>query len=224
MRTAAILPIKAFEGAKQRLVAAPGMAGGTRRALAEAMFTDVLTALRRTKGIDEVIVVAVAGGPQEIARGHGAQVVDDDADAGQSPAAARGVAAAVALGFDRALLVPGDCPALDPGELDALLRRHTLQTSVVVIPDRHGTGTNGLLLAPPDALEPSFGDGSRERHEAAAAQAGSACVVDTDVPSLALDVDTPDDLAALRALLASRRGGAAHTRGMLNQLDRSGAR
>ena len=72
------------------------------------------------------------------------------------------------LGADRALLVPGDCPALDPGEVSALLA-HT--APVVIVPDRHGTGTNALLLAPPDAIAPSFGPGSFARH---AALAGAA--------------------------------------------------
>ena len=41
------------------------------------------------------------------------------------------------------------------------------------------------------------------------------------IGSLALDVDTPEDLAHLQNALATSRGGAAHTRGMLNQLARS---
>jgi hypothetical protein len=41
------------------------------------------------------------------------------------------------------------------------------------------------------------------------------------VSSLALDVDTPEDLALLQQTLATSHGGAARTRGMLNQLSRS---
>ena len=76
-------------------------------------------------------------------------------------------------------------------EVDALLDRHA-GPCVVVVPDRHGTGTNALLLEPPDAIRPAFGPGSRERHLGLAAGA----VVD-EVPGLLLDVDTPEDLAAL---------------------------
>ena len=49
------------------------------------------------------------------------EVVHDPDEAGQSVAAARGVRAALARGAGRVLLVPGYCPALDPGEVDALL-------------------------------------------------------------------------------------------------------
>ena len=41
------------------------------------------------------------------------------------------------------------------------------------------------------------------------------------IPSLVLDIDTPEDLDALREELAATRGGAAHTRGMIRQLARS---
>jgi 2-phospho-L-lactate guanylyltransferase len=89
------------------------------------------------------------------------------------------------------------------------------------VPWRSGTiRTDALLLTPPDALEPSFGPGSCERHATQARLAGIAGEV-VAVPSLGLDVDTPDDLATVQATLAATRGGAAHTRGMLSQLLRS---
>ena len=62
-------------------------------------------------------------------------------------------------GVERVLLVPGDCPLLDPAELDELLARPPEPPSALIVPDRHGTGTNALLLTPPDALTPSFGPG-----------------------------------------------------------------
>ena len=85
------------------------------------------------------------------------------------------------------------------------------------MPDRHGIGTNALLLTPPDVIEPAFGPDSRALHEQAAAAAGVPCTVE-QVATLALDVDTADDLADLRIALANRRGGAAHTRGMLSRI------
>ena len=155
---------------------------------------------------------------EAIGRGYGARVLHDDEQAGQSAAAEIGLRHAIEAGATRALLVPGDCPALDPAELGALLTRRVAgPAEVVIVPDRHGTGTNALLLTPPDAIAPAFGPGSRERHEAAATQAGVAYTVEP-LPSLVLDVDTAEDLVALRQALADRRGGAAHTRGMLSRL------
>jgi 2-phospho-L-lactate guanylyltransferase len=214
-RTFAILPVKRFGDAKVRL--GDELSGGTRRALTEAMVTDVLMALRRTQAVHEVLLVTSEPAAEAIGRGYGASVLHDDAEAGQSAAAQIGIAHALEAGATRVLLVPGDCPALDPAELEALLDRAPPGRAVTIVADRHGTGTNALVLTPPEVIAPAFGPGSRERHEQAAAAAGVPCNVE-DVPTLALDVDTADDLAALRHVLAGRRGGAAHTRGMLSRL------
>ncbi len=219
MPTLAVLPIKTFEEAKRRL--RHHLSPGERHALAEAMFADVLIALRRAVRVDGVIVVSADHVAQQIAAGYGAGVVED-LNRGHNPAATLGVGAALKAGADRALLVPGDCPALDPAELDIFLARTTPARSALVVPDRHGTGTNALLLTPPDALAPSFGPDSRKRH-LAEAEAANIEAEAVELSSLALDVDTVEDLEALQERLANSHGGAARTRGMLNQLMRSRA-
>jgi 2-phospho-L-lactate guanylyltransferase len=123
-------------------------------------------------------------------------------------------------GAERVVLVPGDCPALSPAEVDELLAHQPPAPSVLVVPDRHGTGTNALVLTPPDAMPSSFGPGSCERHLADAAQAGVHGEI-VAVPTLALDVDTAEDLDVLESALAARHGGAANTRGMFLRLQRS---
>jgi 2-phospho-L-lactate guanylyltransferase len=205
MRTVAILPVKSFGRAKQRLT------GGfsNRPELAAAMVADVLHALAQVPELDEVIVVTAQAG----ATGEGVTVVHDPVEAGQSAAALRGIEAALERGAERVLLVPGDCPALDPHEVSALL---THREGVVIVPDRHGQGTNALVLTPPDVMEPAFGEGSFARHAARARAAGAGLKV-ADVRSLGLDVDTPDDLAALRRALAAWPGGATRTRAILEE-------
>jgi 2-phospho-L-lactate/phosphoenolpyruvate guanylyltransferase len=217
MPTLAILPVKSFAAAKQRL--RDELAAGPRRALAEAMFADVLVALCRAESVDEILVVTDDHGAQRIADGHGASVLDEQ-ERGHNAAAATGIRAALGRGLDRALLVPGDCPLLDPSELDELIARPARPRSALIVPDRHGTGTNALVLTPPDSLRPAFGPGSCERHVSNAQAAGVVAEL-VEVASLALDVDTPDDLEALQATLATLHGRAAHTRGMLSQLLRS---
>ena len=244
MRTIAILPVKSFTVAKQRLAAMLG--AGSRQALAQAMFSDVLASLRRVPGVDWVAVVTADRVAESAALGERVHVLRDTEQAGQSAAAELGVrevgdADAVLLvpgdcpalnpkqldaliasvepapsvviqyalgcGFDRVLLVPGDTPLLDPGEVAGLLRRGIDEDmAAVVVPDRHGEGTNALLLCPPDAIEPSFGPGSCERHMAAARERGLVCAVER-VPTT----------------LEARRGHAPSTRGALRQLDRSQA-
>jgi 2-phospho-L-lactate guanylyltransferase len=221
-RTAAVLPVKRFSAAKQRLDG--DISDGTRRALAEAMVTDVLIALRRAKLVDEVLVVSGEHTAVALAAGYdAAAVIDDPDDAGHSSAAARGVQAAMERGATRVLLVPGDCPALSPLEVDALLDRAESGLDVLVVPDRHGSGTNALVLTPPDVIRPAFGPGSCERHQKLAAEAGAPCEV-VELETLGLDVDTLDDLEALRSALDGFRGGASHTRGLLARVRRAGGR
>lgn len=197
MRTAAILPVKRFSRAKQRL--STDVAAELRAELARAMAEDVLDALSRTPSVESVFVVS---GEQSLARAaadRGAVLIADDFEGGQSAAVTVGIKAARAAGAERVLCVPGDCPGIDVGEVEDLLRARARE--VVVIPDRHGTGTNGLLLAPADAIEPAFGAGSCERHLALAHAAGVEVRVERP-PSLLLDVDTRADLDALHAHLA----------------------
>lgn len=218
MRTAAILPVKSFGAAKQRLGSLLG--AGSRHALAQAMFQDVLASLRKVEAIERIVIVA-SEPSVEFAADEQIIVIEDEVRDGQSPAALTGIRWATASGFERVLLVPGDTPLLSPPELDALL--DDAPEEVVIVPDRHGTGTNGLLLRPPTAIEPSFGPDSLQRHVAAADAAGVAHRIER-VPSLVMDVDTSDDLAVVADAIEASHAVAPRTRGALRQLDRAGAR
>lgn len=213
MTTAAILPIKRFANAKQRLAAS--LPADLRRSLAEAMVSDVLRALRRSKAIDQIVVVTAEPIASALAASQGARVVADPAERGHSEAALLGIATLEDV--DRVLLLPGDCPALAPADIDAVLAAAPPAPSVVIVPDRHGSGTNALLLSPPDVMTPAFGPDSRPRHEGTAAAARVEHVV-VDVDGFALDIDTPEDLAALRDALELARGTAASTRGLLGRI------
>ena len=218
MRTAAILPVKSFGDAKQRLGSLLG--AGSRQALAQAMFQDVLASLRKVEGIERIVVVA-SEPSVEFAADEQIVLLEDQAREGQSAAALIGIHWAIAEGFDRVLLVPGDTPLLAVAELEALLE--SSPEEVVIVPDRHGTGTNGLLLRPPTAIEPSFGPDSLKRHVAAAEAAEVRHRVE-HMKSLMFDVDTSEDLAVVAETIEASHAVAPRTRGALRQLDRAGAR
>jgi 2-phospho-L-lactate/phosphoenolpyruvate guanylyltransferase len=214
MRATAILPIKRFGAAKSRLSGA--VPGEARRALAAAMLTDVLVALGGSNELERVLVVS--GEPIAIAAAGsaGVRVIDDPADGGHSEAAVLGVQAAIGAGAGCVAILPGDCPLLNPRELDSALAEHAGK-SVGVIPDRHGSGTNGLLLSPPDAIRPAFGPGSRERHLCLAEDAGMNSHA-VEIPSLALDLDTPDDLDELASRLQASPDLAPFTAAAIAQV------
>ncbi len=203
----AILPVKRFDEAKQRLTA--GYRPERRRELVAAMVEDVLEAVGMARTVERTIVVTGDPSAQELAAEAGAEVVSDPGDAGHIQAVLAGIARAEIGGEDCVALLPGDCPLLDPQELDRLLTGLP-ERYVTVVPDRHGTGTNALVLRPPSAIVPAFGEGSCARHVEAARAAGVPYAVE-EMPSLGLDLDTPADVIALTRALASRPGGARRT-------------
>jgi 2-phospho-L-lactate/phosphoenolpyruvate guanylyltransferase len=188
----AVLPVKRFDAAKQRLA---GLDEDRRRELAGAMVADVLEAIGKARAIERLIVVTGDPIAQELASEADAEVVPDPEDAGHVEAAQAGIARAEVEGAERVVLLAGDCPLLDPRELDRLLTG-VPGNYVGIVPDRHGTGTNALLLSPPNAIAPAFGEGSRDRHVEAARQAGIPFAIE-QLPSIELDLDTPADVIAL---------------------------
>jgi 2-phospho-L-lactate guanylyltransferase len=207
LNATAVLPVKRFAAAKQRL--APGMGASHRAELAAAMLEDVLDAIAAARSIERTVVVTSEPRAIELATAAGAELVADPDEGGHSGAVLAGIARARELGAGRVVLLPIDCPLLAPRELERLLTGMP-ERYVGVVPDRHGTGTNALALAPPDAIEPSFGEGSCARHVAAARAAGVPYGVE-ELPSLALDLDTPADVVALTMALERERGRAKRT-------------
>jgi 2-phospho-L-lactate guanylyltransferase len=220
VRATAIIPVKRFGDAKQRLLEA--LDRPQRAALVKAMLADVLAAVAAAEQVERVIVVTGEGRAERIALHHAQrttmplEVLRDPDDRGHSAAATLGIIRALSHGAECAALLPGDCPLLDPSELDGALERME-SGRVAVVPDRHGSGTNALLLCPADAIGPAFGEGSMERHRERAAKAGHDAVVEP-LESLALDLDTPEDLAALAETLLESPERAPTTAAELGRL------
>lgn len=217
-RTVAIVPVKRLDAAKQRLSAA--LAPAARHTLARAMLADVLAALDEVEELDALVVVTADPTVAADAGKAGAEVVHDPRESGQSAAAAIGIAHARERGCRRALLLPGDTPLLDAADVVDLLVRAAQRTPcVAIVSDRHGRGTNALLLDPPGAIEPSFGPDSFDRHLRACRER-DVDHVELAPRSLTLDVDTPEDFEQLERALADTAAGAHRTRVALRGLER----
>jgi 2-phospho-L-lactate guanylyltransferase len=213
LKTAAIIPVKRPASAHERL--APTLPQPARQQLAEALFFDLLAKLRRSRTIDELIVVTADAAIGRHARWLGCEVVHREEDDGHSEAAAAGARAARARGIDRVAMLPTDCPLLDPADLDAHLGRSP--RSALIVPDRRGTGTNALVLNPPDAFAPAFGPDSCARHISRARAAGVGFSLER-IESLEIDLDTPEDLNDLRDALLLDPGPAHRTAKVLWEL------
>jgi 2-phospho-L-lactate guanylyltransferase len=113
---------------------------------------------------------------------------------------------AMAAGAAAVLVLPIDIPAVAPDLLAPLVETAAAGDRVVaVVPDRHGRGTNALLLAPPDVIDFCFGGDSKDAHVDAARSAGAR--VELLGGPLTLDIDTPDDLLLAEAETSGAAGG-----------------
>jgi 2-phospho-L-lactate/phosphoenolpyruvate guanylyltransferase len=193
VHTTAIVPVKGLSVANGRLNGT--LSADERNRLAEALFLDLIVKLPRSRSIDDVLVVTADESIARQVRWLGHKVLIQKADEGHSEAAAAGARAAMAEGTERVAMLPVDCPMLDTEELDAHIGRSP--RTVLIIPDRHGTGTNGLVLAPPDVFLPAFGPDSCARHVSRARASGISFALER-VESMGIDLDTPEDYALLR--------------------------
>jgi 2-phospho-L-lactate guanylyltransferase len=193
VHTTAIIPVKGLSVANGRLNGL--LSAEERNQLAEALFLDLIVKLPRSRSIDDVLVVTADASIARQARWFGHKVLVQKSDEGHSEAAAAGARAAMAEGAQRVAMLPVDCPMLDTDELDAHVGRSP--RTVLIIPDRHGTGTNGLVLAPPDVFLPAFGPDSCARHVSRARASGISFALEA-VESMGIDLDTPEDYSLLR--------------------------
>jgi 2-phospho-L-lactate guanylyltransferase len=191
----ALVPVRSLSGAKTRL--GEPLDAEERTELIRAMLRRTVHEARAAAGLDVVMVVSMDGELLAEARAMGASsFLQDREGLNEGLDEAR---LAVGTGATALMVLPVDLPGVSAAALDALVTAAELarraapeRPAVIVVPDRHGTGTNALLLVPPDAIPFRFGEGSRAAHAAAARSAG-ASYVELDGP-LDFDVDTPADL------------------------------
>jgi 2-phospho-L-lactate guanylyltransferase len=195
----AIVPVGSLEGAKSRLGAV--LDAEERLDLTVRLARATIEAAVAADRVDEVLVITPDDSVRELALRLGARpILQRDNGLNHGLVAARGEAAAG--GATAILVLPIDLPAITPAAIDAVaaVLDGAAGPIVAIVPDRHGRGTNALLVAPPGAIDLCFGGDSALAHEAAARASGAELHV-LDGP-LALDLDTPDDLLLSEPRLA----------------------
>ncbi len=195
---AVVIPVRSLEGAKSRLGAV--LDAEERRELVERLLRRTIAAALATEGAGRVVVVSPDPEVLAVAAAAGAEGLRQ-LSAGLNPGLVEARNALAGEGIVRLIVLPGDLPAVTAEGLAALLREADALTTplVVLAPDRHGRGTNALLLEPACIIEPDFGGDSRFAHARLAAAAGAA-YREVAHDALALDIDTPDDLLLAEAL------------------------
>ena len=192
-----IVPVKDTRHSKQRLMAS--LDAHQRRALALAMLEDVLSAIAPVRDLARCAVVTIDPDATAMAERYGMRVLTEgasDGHTGSVSAAARLLGREGATGF---LTLPGDIPNISTSEVKALLRAHRQAPAFTIAPSHDELGSNAVACSPVDAVPLRFGSDSYFPHLAAARRAGIEPTV-LRLPGIAMDIDTPEDLARFMRL------------------------
>ena len=191
-----VVPVKQFHLAKQRLSAV--LSDEERAYLAKMLLHDVLQSITNSAKVSHTVIVSRDRAAAEIAHAFGCEfIVEERTDL--SLAVAQGAAFAKSRGASSFAMVPGDVPLVTADEITQLIDHAPRLSGVTIVPDRHGTGTNGLVVRPTNLLQFQFGEGSYQLHTKAGREQGVE-VVELALPGLSLDIDTPNDLSSLLEL------------------------
>lgn len=213
----AVLPVKDLQHAKQRLAGI--LSAKERRTLFAAMLEDVLAALAGCAGLAGILVVTRDQEAWRLAGRYGARVLLEDENRGHTAASSLGARTLAQEGLSGMVQVPADIPLVTARDIAALLEVHGAAPAVTLSPSRDQRGSNAVACSPPDILPLRFGEDSFFPHLRRAKALGIEPQVVTR-PGLALDVDTPADLAAFIATPSDTRAYAylAET-GIVHRLD-----
>ena len=209
----AVVPVKEFAHAKQRLAARYTPA--QRQALAAAMVERVLAALAAAPGLGGIVVVSVEPLVAALAERVGARVVHDGARDGHTGAVAAAARLLTQEGRDGMLTLPGDVPAITSGEVTTLLAAHGPAPAFTIVPAHDGRGSNAILCSPPEAVPLRFGDDSFLPHLDAARAMGIAPIV-VRVDGIGMDIDRPEDVDLAIALGLMPAGGGLDVVRLIN--------
>lgn len=191
----AIVPVKPLRRGKSRL--ANVLTQDERTDLNKRLLVHTVDTLTSIPSIENVLVVSRDQAALSLAREHGARTVLENGAPQLNVALARATIIAKNYVTSGVLIVPADLPLITPEDVTEMLEYAHEPPVVVVAPDRRREGTNALLVCPVGLIEYDFGPDSFKRHCDRTKEIGARLEV-VDLPSLALDVDSPEDLEIIK--------------------------
>lgn len=187
----AVIPVKSFSQAKQRLSGA--LTSELRHQLAIAMFTDTLEACMSAH-FGSVLVVTSDPHAATIAKDRGAYVVPENAKSNMNEAVQLGLSESALRGSTGAVVVPCDIPQITSDLLIQIVETLQISNAVTLVEATQDGGTNLLAMSPPTLITPSFGQGSFRRHLQEAHNAAVTPTILVGHPG-STDLDRPGDLS-----------------------------
>ena len=196
----AIVPVKPLRRGKSRLAGV--LTEEERLDLNSQLLIHTVDILNDIPEIEQVLVVSRDQAALSLARVHGARTVQEKGAPELNVALARATIVAKRYATRGVLIIPSDLPMISKEDVNAMLELVKDPPVVVVAPDRKKEGTNALLVCPVGLIEYDYGPNSFERHCQRARQAGARLEI-CELPSLALDMDVPEDLELVSEELES---------------------
>jgi 2-phospho-L-lactate/phosphoenolpyruvate guanylyltransferase len=196
-----LVPVKDLSRAKQRLSSV--LSAEERLELAQAMCHDVLEALANWQERPAVAVVTGDAFARDMAVRFGYEVIADSENAGETDAIEMATAVCLERGESSTLVLPADIPLIESAELEKILEAAP-EAGAVLVPDAARRGTNAAWRAPANLFPLHFGNDSFLPHLAAVKSTGLPCIV-LDLPSIARDIDRPEDLGEVADAAGERR-------------------
>lgn len=188
-----IIPQRGLATGKARL--ADVLGARERRALNARLLKQALAAVADSHaGLARVVVASAGEDTLEFARGAGAWALADPPGARLNEALENARDVVRERGANSILVMSADLPHATRAAV-AHLRGAVPEGDAAIVADKHGTGTNALLLPAALPLSFAFGPGSLARHVEAVDALGVRVLVWRD-PALALDIDLPGEYAA----------------------------
>jgi 2-phospho-L-lactate guanylyltransferase len=196
----AIVPVKPLRRGKSRL--SDVLSFNERTDLNRHLLKNTIDTLKSIPDIEHILVVSRDSEALAMARDMGARTVQENKNSDLNIALARATVVAKNFATRGVLILPVDLPLITPEDIQAMLDKVREPPVVVVSPDRCNDGTNALLVCPAGLIEYEYGEGSFSRHCDLARKVGARLEI-CELPSLALDLDNPEDLELLAQELAS---------------------
>jgi 2-phospho-L-lactate guanylyltransferase len=193
----AIVPVKPLRRGKSRL--ARVLSEEERTFLNYNMLGNTMKVLTNVPAISQVLVISRDPAALVLARNFGARTVMEDSNSELNMALQRATIVAMISSASSVLILPADLPLITVEGVQELIERANKPPEIIITPDRRGEGTNALLLNPAGIITYSFGPDSFKKH-VKQAEKYSIRVDVYENPSLALDLDLPEDLELLRQM------------------------
>ncbi len=191
----AIVPVKPLRRSKSRLASV--LSDEERASLSQNLLQHTLKVLNEIPEIERSLVVSRDSRALALARQQGARTLTERGSPELNRALVRATVVAKEYGAAGVLVLPADLPLLAKEDVQSLIEAAQHPPVVVLVPDRHGTGTNAMLVRPSGLIEYDFGPDSFLRHQEHARAVGARLEIRM-LPSLGLDLDLPEDLDYLR--------------------------